>query len=279
MTQLSIPTTALGERGQIPLIGLGTYALDGEAGATAIATALQNGYRLLDTAAQYLNEETVGKAIRQSGVPRQELVVTTKLAGADHGYDKTLAAARASLQRLGLEYIDLYLIHWPNPSVDLYAESYRAMLQLADDGLVRHVGVSNFKRAHLQRLFDETGVWPALNQVQLSPALARTELRRFHAEHSIVTEAWRPLGADEGVPCNRNVTAIARKHGRTAGQIALRWAVQQGIVAIPKSGRTDRQLENAQVFDFELGDADMAALATLDLGEAAAWDADTHEEF
>ncbi|HSU70912.1 MAG TPA: aldo/keto reductase [Micrococcaceae bacterium] len=279
MTQLSIPTTALGERGQIPLIGLGTYALDGEAGATAIATALQNGYRLLDTAAQYLNEETVGKAIRQSGVPRQELVVTTKLAGADHGYDKTLAAARASLQRLGLEYIDLYLIHWPNPSVDLYAESYRAMLQLADDGLVRHVGVSNFKPAHLQRLFDETGVWPALNQVQLSPALARTVLRRFHAEHSIVTEAWRPLGADEGVPCNRNVTAIARKHGRTAGQIALRWAVQQGIVAIPKSGRTDRQLENAQVFDFELGDADMAALATLDLGEAAAWDADTHEEF
>ena len=279
MTQLSIPTTALRDGGQIPLIGLGTYALDGEAGATAIATALRNGYRLLDTAAQYLNEEAVGEGIRQSGVPRQELVVTTKLAGADHGYDKTLAAARVSLQRLGLDYIDLYLIHWPNPSVDLYVESYRAMLQLADDGLVRHVGVSNFKPTHLQRLFDETGVWPALNQVQLSPALARTELRRFHAEHSIVTEAWRPLGADEGVPTNRNVLDIARRHDRTPGQIALRWAVQQDIVAIPKSGHPDRQLENAEVFDFELDDDEMAALASLDRGEAAAWDADTHEEF
>lgn len=274
-----IPRLSLNDGHDIPQVGLGTYPMKDDEAVGAISGALRMGYRLVDTAAQYGNEESVGEGLRASGVPREDLRVMTKLAGKDHGVGLVRPALEASLERLGLDYVDYYLIHWPNPSVDKYAESFAAMVALRDEGLVRSVGVCNFKPAHLTRVHDETGVWPAVNQVQLSPLLARRELRAFHAEHDIVTVGWGPLGLREKLPERPAVHEVAKETGQGLSRTILRWAVQQGVVVIPKSASAQRQEENADLFGFELSEDQMAAMDHLDLGEEQAWDADTHEEF
>lgn len=279
MEQLNIPTITLNTGHALPLIGLGTWPLSDDEAATVVPAALAQGYRLVDTAARYGNEVGVGRGIAAAGLPRAELFVTTKLRGRDHGYAETKDALRRSLEALGLDYVDLFLIHWPLPRVDQYVASYRAILELVGEGLVRSAGVSNFKRHHLQRLIDETGVPPAVDQIQLSPAMPRPEIRAYLAEQGIAAQAWSPLGLPEKVPDAPVVADLAAKYGRTPAQIILRWHVQQGISAIPKSADPRRQRENAAVFDFALDAGEVAALARLDVGEAAARNADTHEIF
>ncbi|MGN6361916.1 MAG: aldo/keto reductase [Thermomicrobiales bacterium] len=279
MEQLRIPTITLNTGHVLPLLGLGTWPLTDAEATEVVPAALAQGYRLVDTAARYGNEAGVGRGIAAAGLPRAELFVTTKLRGRDHGYATTQAALRHSLEALGLDYVDLFLIHWPLPRVDKYVESYRAILDLVGEGLVRSAGVSNFKRHHLQRLIDETGVAPAVDQIQLSPALPRPAIRAYLAEQGIATQAWSPLGLPEGVLDAPIVADLAAKYGRSPAQIILRWHVQQGISAIPKSADPGRQRENATVFDFALDAGEVAALAALDVGEATARDADSHEIF
>ncbi len=279
MEQLQIPTITLNTGHAMPLIGLGTWPLNDAEAAETVPAALGQGYRLVDTAARYGNETGVGRGIAAAGIPRAELFVTTKLRGRDHGYEETKAALHRSLETLGLDYVDLFLIHWPLPRIDKYVDSYRAILDLVGAGLVRSAGVSNFKRHHLQRLIDETGIAPAVDQIQLSPALPRPQIREYLAARGIATQGWSPLGLAEGVPDMPIVAELAAKYGRTPAQIILRWHVQQGISAIPKSADPRRQRENAEVFDFTLEAGEIAALAALDRGEATARDADTHEMF
>jgi 2,5-diketo-D-gluconate reductase A len=274
-----IPTRTLNSGFEIPLLGLGTYAMDGAAGAAAMAGAISAGYRLLDTAAKYGNEWAVGEAIRRSGANRRDLFVTSKLRGADHGRAKTRAALAASLDRLRLDYLDLYLIHWPLPRLGLFIESYEVMLELAAEGLIRSAGVSNFKPAHVAALIEATGVAPAVDQIELSPALPRRATVAYLAGAGVLPQAWGPLGIGHRVPGSPVVAAIARAHDATPAQVVLRWAVQQGIAVIPKSARPERQQANLQIFGFSLSDAEMAALAGLDRGEDAAVDSDARVEF
>ncbi len=274
-----VPTRTLNSGHEIPVLGLGTYPMNGAEGTAAIAQAISLGYRLLDTAASYENERAVGEAIRRSGADRSELFVTTKLRGSDHGREKTKAAVSASLNRLGLDYLDLYLIHWPLPRLGLYVESYETMLELAAEGLIRSVGVSNFKPAHIAALVDATGVTPAVDQIELSPAMPRRETVAYLEGAGVVTQAWTPLGPGRQVIESAAVTAIADARGVTPAQVVLRWEVQQGIVTIPKSGDAGRQRSNLDIFGFTLDDAEMAALAALDQGEDMATDSDVHEEF
>lgn len=274
-----IPTRPLNTGWEIPLLGLGTWPMDDKQAEEAVRTGLRAGYRLVDTAAIYGNEVGVGRGIADSGVPRSEIVVTTKLRGRDHGYDKAKAALHASLQRLGLDYVDIYLIHWPLPRQDKYLESYRAMLTMRGEGLIRSVGVSNFGKAHIERLDGETGVLPAVNQIQLSPATPRAALHTYLERHGIVTESYSPLGRKAGVHQAPVVRELAGRFDRTPEQIILRWHMQQDLVAIPKSADPQRQLANLRVFDFELSNEDMSRLRALDKGEAAAIDVDRHEEY
>ena len=274
-----VPTRTLNSGHEIPVLGLGTYPMNGAEGTAAIAQAISLGYRLLDTAASYENERAMGEAIRRSGADRSELFVTTKLRGSDHGREKTKAAVSASLNRLGLDYLDLYLIHWPLPRLGLYVESYETMLELAAEGLIRSVGVSNFKPAHIAALVDATGVTPAVDQIELSPAMPRRETVAYLEGAGVVTQAWTPLGPGRQVIESAAVTAIADARGVTPAQVVLRWEVQQGIVTIPKSGDAGRQRSNLDIFGFTLDDAEMAALAALDQGEDMATDSDVHEEF
>lgn len=273
------PTRPLLSGAQIPLLGLGTYPLKDDEAATAVAAGIEAGYRLIDTASKYENEAAVGRGIRDSGIDPDELFVTTKLRGADHGADKVRSAVEQSLERLGLDRVDLFLIHWPVPRVGRFVESYAALLEQRDAGLIGSVGVSNFKAHHIEALAKEIEEPPALNQIQLCPAIARTELRHWLDDHDIVAQAWSPLGIDEGVPDESVVTSIAGELGRTPGQVILRWHVQQGIVAIPKSADPVRQQQNIDVFGFELSTEQMTALYGLDRGEGAAVDSDEHEEF
>jgi 2,5-diketo-D-gluconate reductase A len=275
----AVPARTLSSGYEIPLLGLGTYPMNGADGVTAMAQAISLGYRLLDTAAKYENEAAVGEAIRRGGVARPELFVTTKLRGAEHGRGKVRSAVSGSLDRLGLDYLDLYLIHWPLPRLGLFVESYETMLDLAGEGLIRSVGVSNFTPAHVAQLIEATGVPPAVNQIELSPALPRTQARAYFDKAGVITQAWGPLGLDHGVPDADAVTAIARAHDVTPAQVILRWEVQQGIVAIPKSASAERQRSNLDVFGFALTEAEMTALAALDLGEDQAVDSDKREEF
>jgi 2,5-diketo-D-gluconate reductase A len=276
---ITVPTRPLNTGGQIPLIGLGTWPMDDNQAAAAVRSGLRLGYRLVDTAAKYGNEIGVGRGLRESGIPRSEVVVTTKLRGADQGYDTTKAALHASLDRLGLDYVDIYLIHWPLPRLERYLDSYRAMLALRGQGLIRSVGVSNFTKAHIARLDRETGVLPAVNQIQLSPALPRTALRTYLEKHGIVTQSYSPLGRKEGAHQAPVVRELAQRYGRTPEQVILRWHVQQELVAIPKSADPRRQRANLDVFDFALSPEDMSRLRALDRGESAAVDPDRHEEF
>lgn len=274
-----VPSRPLNTGGQLPMIGLGTWRMDDAQAATAVRTALQVGYRLVDTAATYGNEVGVGRGLRDSGVPRSDVVVTTKLRGADHGFESARKALLGSLRRLGLDYVDVYLIHWPLPRQDRYLESYRSMLTMRGEGLIRSVGVSNFTKAHIERLDRETGVLPAVNQIQLSPALPRTALHTYLEKHGIVTQSYGPLGRKQDVHQQSVVRELAQRYDRTPEQVILRWHIQQDLVAIPKSSDPARQRANLAVFDFALSPKDMSRLRALDRGESSAVDPDRHEEF
>ena len=272
----TVPTLALNNDVVIPQLGFGVWQVPSEGTAKAVRTALDSGYRSIDTAAAYRNEAGVGEAIRSSGLPRQDLFVTTKLRNSDQGYDPALRAFDASLSELGLDYVDLYLIHWPLPKRDNYVDTWRALEKLHADGRVRAVGVSNFQVPHLRRLLDETEIVPAVNQVELHPNLQQAALREFHAEHGIVTEAWSPL-AQGALLSEVIVTSLAAKYGKSPAQIVLRWHLQLGNVVIPKSVTPSRIAENIDVFDFELADDDMTVISELDMGTRVGPDPDTFD--
>ncbi|WP_406270931.1 aldo/keto reductase [Actinacidiphila glaucinigra] len=262
----NVPDITLNNGVTMPQLGFGVWQVPDDEAATAVATALEAGYRSIDTAALYRNEQGTGRAIAASGIPRGELFVTTKLWNTDQGHDNALRAFDASLGKLGLEYVDLYLIHWPAPARGLYLETWRALEKIHADGRARAIGVSNFPVDLLRHLLDEGGVAPVLNQVELHPHLPQTELRAFHAGHGIATEAWSPLGQGRGLLDEPALAAIAAKHGRTPAQVVLRWHLQIGNVVIPKSVTPSRIRENIDVFGFELDGEDLAAIDALDNG-------------
>ncbi|GAA4823503.1 aldo/keto reductase [Streptomyces ziwulingensis] len=275
---VSIPAHTLNDGRPLPALGLGTWPMDDAEAERTVAEALGLGYRLVDTATNYRNERGVGRGLAASGVPREEIVVTTKLPGRHHGYETTLASFEESRTRLGVDYVDLYLIHWPLPRVDKYVDSFKAMLKLREDGLVRSVGVSNFTAEHLERLEKETGVLPAVNQIELHPLLPQEELRAFHTRKGIVTESWSPLGRGSDVLDDPAVAAVAEAHGVTPGQVVLRWHAQLGAVPIPKSSDPGRLRANLDVFGFELDDEQMRAVAGREHRRLGG-DPETHEEF
>jgi 2,5-diketo-D-gluconate reductase A len=276
----TIPQYTLNDGNTLPAIGFGTYPLRGEEGTEAIRSAIEVGYRLLDTAVNYRNEEEVGEAVRRSGVAREDLRVASKIPGRHHGYDDAVASTHESLKRLGLDYLDLHLIHWPNPSVGRFHEAWRALVDLREQGLVRSIGVSNFTEAHLQRVIDETGVTPAVNQVELHPYFAQARLRSVHERLGVRTEAWSPLGKRPTPFDERPVAEAAERHGVTPGQVVLRWHVQLGSLAIPKSGKPERQRQNLDVFGFELDEQEVDAISSLTRADGRRFggDPETHEE-
>lgn len=259
-----IPTVTLNNGVQMPQLGFGVFQIPDAETTAAVTTALEAGYRSIDTAAAYGNEGSVGRALAESGLPREELFVTTKLWNSEQGYDSTLRAFDKSIGLLGLDYLDLYLIHWPVPQLDRYVDTWRALEKLYADGRVRAIGVSNFQPSHLERLGGS--VVPAVNQIEVHPYLTQDEMLRYDAEHGIVTEAWSPLAKGGELLADPVVTALAEKYGRTPAQIVLRWHLQRDTVVIPKSVTPSRIRENLNVFDFTLDDADMAQLSNLDRG-------------
>ena len=275
-----IPTYDLNDGTTIPAIGFGTYPLRGEDGTAAMVSALEAGYRMLDTAVNYENESEVGEALRRSDVPRDEVVVASKIPGRHHAYDDALASVRGSIERLGVERTDLHLIHWPNPSQGKYVEAWRALVRAQQDGLVRSIGVSNFTEEHLQRIIDDTGVVPAVNQVELHPRFPQAHMREAHERLGIRTEAWSPMGKRRAPLDEAAVTSAAEAHGVAPGQVILRWHVQLGSLPIPKSADPERQAQNLDVFGFELSPAEMTAITALgeDDGRLFGGDPDTHEE-
>ena len=274
------PTYVLNDGTSLPAIGFGTYPLRGEDGTAAMVTALEAGYRMLDTAVNYENESEVGEALRRSGLPRDEVVVASKIPGRHHAYDDATASVRGSLERLGVERTDLHLVHWPNPSQGKYVEAWRALVRLQQDGLVRSIGVSNFTEEHLTRIIDDTGVVPAVNQVELHPRFPQARMREVHERLGIRTEAWSPMGKRRAPLEEQAVTAAADAHDVTPGQVILRWHVQLGSLPIPKSADPRRQAQNLDVFGFELTPAEVGAISGLaeDDGRLFGGDPDTHEE-
>jgi 2,5-diketo-D-gluconate reductase A len=270
----NIPTVTLSGGVEIPQLGFGVFLVPPGETEASVSTALETGYRHIDTARIYENEGEVGAAIARSGVARDDLFVATKLWNSDQGRDAALKAFDASLERLGLDHVDLYLIHWPAPGADRYVDSWRALQEIHASGRARAVGVSNFGVPHLQRLLDETGVTPAINQIELHPNLPQAELRAFHAEHGIATEAWSPL-ARGGLLEDPVVAKLAAKHGRTPAQVILRWHLQLGNVVIPKSVTPSRIAENFDVLGFELDADDLAVIDALDNGGRIGPDPDT----
>ncbi|WP_040811817.1 aldo/keto reductase [Nocardia concava] len=261
----SVPSTVLNDGQTIPSLGFGVFLVEEGDTFGAVTTALETGYRHIDTAAIYGNEAEVGRAIREFGVARDEVYVTTKLWNSEQGYDSTLRAFDASLERLGLDRLDLYLIHWPVAQADRFVDTFRAFQKLKAEGRVTSIGVSNFNRDHLERLIAETGETPALNQIELSPNLVQAELRAFHTEHGIATEAWSPLGRGAALT-DPTIAAIAAETGRTPAQVIIRWHLQLGNVVIPKSVTPSRIRENFDVFSFELTDEQVRAITALDSG-------------
>ena len=261
-----VPAITLNNGVEMPQLGFGVWQVPDDEAETAVTQALQAGYRSIDTAAAYENEEGTGRAIAKSGIPREELFVTTKLWNTDQGYDATLRAFDRSASKLGLDYVDLYLIHWPTPARDKYVDTYKAFEKLLADGRVRAIGVSNFLPEHLERLISQNSVVPAVNQIELHPHLQQHTAREYHAERGIATEAWSPLGQGKGLLEVPAIVAIARKHERTPAQVVLRWHLQLGNIVIPKSVTPSRIRENIDVFDFSLDAEDLAAISALDEG-------------
>ncbi|SEQ96942.1 2,5-diketo-D-gluconate reductase A [Solimonas aquatica] len=266
-------TVDLGGGVRMPQLGLGTWPMNDAEAARAIAQAIGLGYRLIDTAENYQNETGVGQGIKASGIAREQVFVTSKFNRRWHSLAGVREACEHSLRRLGLDYLDLFLIHWPNPDQDRYVEAFEGLVKLREAGLVRAIGTSNFKPAHLQRLF-AVGLQPQLNQIQLDPYHRRDDLVAIHRAHGIVTESWRPLGCGSDMLSDPVVAGIARTHARTAAQVLLRWQVQQGFVTCPKSSDALRQAQNLSVFDFVLSAAEMAALDALDRPDPQMFDAD-----
>jgi 2,5-diketo-D-gluconate reductase A len=262
----AVPSLVMNNGIQIPQLGFGVFLIPPEETEKAASDALSAGYRLIDTAQGYRNEEGVGAAIASAGIQRDELFITTKLTNSEQGYDKALRAFDESMNKLGLDVLDLFLIHWPQPMFDQYVETWRAFERLLVDGRVLSIGVSNFEIAHLERLLAETDVVPAVNQVELHPEFPQEKLREFHAEHGILTESWGPLGQGKGLLENPHILDVARGKGRTPGQVVLRWHIQVGNVVIPKSVNPDRIRENIDIFDFELDEADMRAIEQVRTG-------------
>jgi diketogulonate reductase-like aldo/keto reductase len=277
---MALSSRELNDGTTIPAIGFGTSGLKGEDAVTGVLGALEKGYRLIDTAVNYGNEAEVGEAIRRSDVPRDEIVVTSKIPGRHHGYDDAIASTRESLERMGLDRIDVHLIHWPNPEQGKYGEAWRALVQLREDGLVRSPGVSNFTEEHLRRVIDEAGVTPVLNQIELHPYFPQAEMRSVHDELGIVTESWSPFARKQAVFTEAPVAAAAEAHGVTPGQVVLRWHLQLGALPIPKSATPSRQQENLDVDGFELTGEEMAAITGLGRpdGRWFGGDPETHEE-
>lgn len=264
----------------IPAIGFGTYPLRGDAGAAAVASAIAVGNRLIDTAFNYDNEGTVGKGIRDSGVPREEIFVASKLPGRYQALQPARDAIRESLWRLGLDYLDLYLIHWPNPGRGLFVEAWQALVEARESGLVRSIGVSNFTAEHLAAIESATGVRPAVNQIELHPYFPQVDMLEHNTRLGIVTEAWSPLGKASAPYGEPAIQSTAAAHGVTPAQVILRWHYQRGVIPIPKSANPERQAQNLDIFGFELTEAEVAAITALGRADGRLFDGDpnTHEE-
>jgi 2,5-diketo-D-gluconate reductase A len=282
MTDAAVPDSMTAPRirllhgAEIPRIGLGTWPMNDAESERAVAHAVGAGYRLVDTAEAYGNEKGVGRGLKASGVRRADLFVTTKFNSRWHGADLAVQAAEQSIDRLGVDYLDLLLIHWPNPALDRYVQAWHGLATLLESGLVKAIGTSNFKPAHLDRIIGETGVVPDVNQIELNPAVTREAVRAYHAEHGITTESWSPIGG-QGVDVLGNpvIVRIAEQLGRTPAQVILRWHVELGLVAIPKSSDPERMRQNIDIFDFHLTSDQINAISVLDRGESAARDSDS----
>src|ERR1700722_9910809 len=259
---MGTPLVTLNDGNSIPAVGFGVFKIPPTDAEDAVSTALQAGYRHIDTAAVYGNERETGRAVAESGVPRDELYLVTKLWNADQGYESTLAAFDASMDRLGIDYLDLYLVHWPVPTLNKFVDTFKAFAYLRDQGRIRSIGVSNFEPEHL---VDAPGIVPAVNQVELHPRLPQTKLRETHARLGIATEAWGPLGQGSLLR-DTTITGIAEGCGRTPAQVLIRWHIQLGNIVIPKSVNPERIASNFDVFDFELSESDMASISSLDDG-------------
>ena len=273
MTTSQVPSLPLRGDTAIPQLGFGVFQVPPEDTVEVTMLALQAGYRHIDTARAYQNEAEVGQAVHASGLDRGDVFITTKCFNDDHGYDAAKRAFKTSLDRLASDYVDLYLIHWPVPSQDLYVETWKAFIELQAEGLIRAIGVSNFQPAHLERIIADTGVTPAVNQIELHPYFQQAGLRRGHADRGIVTEAWSPLAQGE-VLDDPVLVEIAEAHGKTPGQVVIRWHLQLGNVVFPKSATPQRIEENFDVFDFELREDQMQAIEALDAGERTGPDPD-----
>ena len=275
----ALPQRSLNDGGTIPAWGMGTYGHQGPAGVELFAQAARDGHRLFDTAAQYGNEATVGVGLAQSGVSREELFVTTKIAGGDQGRGSTRRGLEESLRRLDMDYVDLVLIHWPNPSRGLYVDTWLDLVEAREEGLARHIGVSNFLPAHIDDLYEASGIYPTVNQIQLHPMIQRRDVRSYLDEHDIVAEAWRPIGFKEHLLDQIVVENIAEEVGCTPAQVVLKWAVNHGIVPIAVSSKPERNRENLALAEVKLTDTHMHALDSLDAGQRFVWDPLTHEEW
>lgn len=273
----TVPQWTLNDGNTLPAIGLGTWRMDDAGARTAVAEAIRSGYRLIDTAAKYDNEVGVGQGIAESGVPREEIRLTSKVRGDDQGYEQTLRAFEKTRRDLGVEYLDLYLVHWPLPRLDSYVETFKAMLKLQADGLVRSVGVSNFTVEHLDRVTAETGATPAVNQIEMHPAFPQAALRAEHAARGILTQSYQPLGRGRLLDAPA-VTEAARFHGVTPAQVMLRWHHQLGALPVPKSADPDRQRENLDIFRFNLREWELERISALESSRYGG-DPESHEEF
>ena len=262
----AVPAVRLNDGSDVPQFGFGVFQIPADQTVTAVRTALDAGYRHIDTAQMYGNEAEVGRAIAESGVPREEIFVTTKLDNNRHGYDAALGALDESLRRLGFDHVDLFLIHWPRPQEGRYVETWTALEKLKADAKATSIGVSNFTVEHLERLAERTGTVPAVNQIELHPQFPQAALRAYHAEHGIATEAWSPIGQGGELLQDGRLRALADEHGRSPAQVVLRWHIQLGNIVFPKSVTPERIRENIDVFDFALSADDMAVLDGLDTG-------------
>ena len=278
---MKAPLITMNDGHQIPAIGLGTYQIRGGAGLDQVLTAIQDGYRLLDTSTNYDSEGIVGEAIRRSGIPRSEFFVTTKLPGKYHHYEDALMMIQESLFRMGLDYFDLYLIHWPLPKRGLYVEAWQALVTAQKLGLIRSIGVSNFEPEHLDKIIEETGVTPAINQIELHPYWVQERMVKANEEREIISEAWSPLGRGSDALKEAVITELAEKYEKNPAQIILRWHTQRGIIPIPKSRNLLHQRENLDIYDFELTQTEIERINLLEKadGRIEGQDPNEYEEF